>query len=100
MGVNHVLKLVPLFIQLVHPFIDTSTFVIGDGQLVSVHVHVIDDVELFRTLFVNIVQLNVGALGTVASIFAIILLVFEDCAHCVSFAYAYAVTQFKSAVCV
>ena len=67
MGVNHVLKLVPLFIQLVHPFIDTSTFVIGDGQLVSVHVHVIDDVELFRTLFVNIEQLTLGAAGAVLS---------------------------------
>ena len=46
------------------------------------------------------VQLTVVGTGNVASILAVILLVFDDCAHCVSFAYAYVVTQFKSTVCV
>jgi hypothetical protein len=67
-GVNHVLKFVQLFIHVLHPFIDTSTFVLADGVAVSLALHVIDAVELFHTLLANIVHVTVGAGGGVVSI--------------------------------
>lgn len=80
-GVNHVLKLVPLFSHEPHPLNETSTFVLDDGHDVSVHVHIILDVELLHTLLLNIEHVTVGAAGGVASIIIFLLYHNEYCAH-------------------
>jgi len=66
-GVNHVDNAFALLLHVLHPFIEYPTAVLGDGQLVSVHVHVVLDDEFVHDQFPYIVHVSVGADGALVS---------------------------------